>query len=143
MADLTRNRDTIKFNEETLHLNYPVKGGVHLYAGTIVGLDAAGRLVSASTATKIAGRLTAEVDATNYTDGQLTVNVEEGIYWLDNSASADLIAQADVGGTAYVVDNHTVAKTSNTGARIACGRIINVDPVMGVAVQCKSITRTT
>ena len=41
------------------------------------------------------------------------------------------------------IDNHTVAKTSNTGARIACGRIINVDPVMGVAVQCKSITRTT
>ena len=144
MADLNRSRDTIKFNETTLHLNHPVKGGVHIYPGLMGFLDSAGRVVGASAlAAKLVGRITAEVDATGFTDGQLTVNLEEGIYWFDNSAAADLIAQADVGGTCYVVDNHTVAKTSSAGARIAAGRIINVDPVKGVAVQCKSLTHST
>jgi len=144
MADLNRSRDTIKYNETTLHLNYPVKGGVHIYPGLMGFIDSAGRVVGASAlGAKVAGRITAEVDATNYTDGQLTVNLEEGIYWFDNSSAGDLIAAADVGNTCYVVDNHTVAKTSNSSARIAAGRIINVDPVMGVAVQLKSITHTT
>lgn len=144
MADMTTARDTVKYNETTLHLNYPIKGGVHLYPGLMGFLDSSGRLVGASSlAVKCVGRLTAEADATGLADGALTMNVEEGIYWYDNSSAGDLITQADVGNTCYLVDNHTVAKTSNSSARIAAGRIVNIDPVFGVAVQLKSITHTT
>lgn len=137
MALSTANRDTTKYNETTLHLNYPVKGGVHLYQGTIGALNASGLLIAAgaSGTVKTVGRITAEVDATGYSDGALTLNVEEGIYWLDNSSGGDLIAQADVGKDCYVVDDHTVAKTDNSGARARMGKIINIDPVKGVAVR--------
>ena len=39
----------------------------------------------------------------------------------------DLIAKADIGAICYVVDNQTVAKTDNSTARKAAGKIIDVD----------------
>lgn len=144
MATQTRNRDTVKYNETTLHLNYPVKGGIHLYAGCIGALSG-GVLVAAGTGTAAdvaVGRITAECDTTGLVDGARTLNVEEGIYWYNNSASGDLIAQADVGKVCYVVDDATVGKTSSGGTRMVAGRIVNLDPTMGVAVQLKSVTHS-
>ena len=44
-----------------------------------------------------------------------------------NSTAADLITRADIGNTAFIVDDQTVAKTDNSAARKAAGKIIDVD----------------
>ena len=41
--------------------------------------------------------------------------------------SFDAITLADIGNTAYIVDDSTVAKTDNSAARKAAGKIIDVD----------------
>ena len=55
--------------------------------------------------------------------------------WFANSASADLIAQAQVGSVCYIVDDQTVAKTSNSSARSQAGTVFAVDAKKGVLVK--------
>jgi hypothetical protein len=53
--------------------------------------------------------------------------VRAGCGWFDNSLSADLIAQVNVGQVCYLVDDHTVALTSSAGARSPAGVIMEID----------------
>lgn len=55
------------------------------------------------------------------------IKVEQGVFRLNNSASGDLIAQANVGQICYVVDDQTVALTNGTGTRSPAGVIMEVD----------------
>jgi hypothetical protein len=60
--------------------------------------------------------------------------------WFANSASGDLIAQTEVGSNVYVVDDQTVAKTSNSNARSIAGRVWKVDATKGVLVELSNPT---
>ncbi|WP_336801991.1 hypothetical protein [Kaistia sp. MMO-174] len=57
-----------------------------------------------------------------------------GTFRFDNSAAADAIAATEIGKTAYIVDDHTVAKTDGTGTRSAAGTVFDVD-AQGVWVK--------
>jgi hypothetical protein len=57
-----------------------------------------------------------------------------GIFLYDNSASADLLTQADIGSDVYGVDDHTVAKTSGSNTRSIVGKVFDVD-ALGVWVK--------
>lgn len=61
------------------------------------------------------------------TDGEVRAPVERGCYLLKNSAGGDAITDADIGKAAYVVDDETVAKTSNTNVRPRAGTIVDVE----------------
>lgn len=60
--------------------------------------------------------------------------VERGTFLFANSASGDAIAAADIGAWCYVVDNNTVAKTDDSGARPKAGKIMAVESA-GVWVE--------
>lgn len=107
----------------------PVKGGVKIFLGALVCLDANGFAVpgAAVSTLKADGRAHETVDNTAGADGAVMVGVRPGIYRFDNSAAGDAIAAADIGNPCYVVDDHTVAKTSNSNARPQAGRICDVD----------------
>jgi len=97
-----------------------------LYAGTLVTLLAAsGKAVAGGTAS--AGPVVGVATETITGDGSTATELERGIFQFANSASGDLIAKADIGATCYVVDNQTVAKTDNSAARKAAGKILDVD----------------
>lgn len=97
-----------------------------LYAGTMVTrLTASGNLVPAGTAS--AGVAVGVAEDTVTGDGVKNCEYSRGCYQFKNSASGDLIAAGDIGNTCYVVDNETVAKTDNSAARKAAGKIIDVD----------------
>ena len=51
-----------------------------------------------------------------------------------NSSSADLIEGDDIGKTAYIVDDETVALTDGSSSRSAAGTIYDVDD-LGVWVE--------
>ena len=104
-----------------------------IYAGTLLTrLTANGNIVPAGTANAGVAVGVAEESVTG--DGVKTVEYRRGTFQFKNSASGDLIGLGDVGNTCYVVDNDTVAKTDNSAARKAAGKIIDVD-ASGVWVE--------
>jgi hypothetical protein len=129
MAALSADRNTVRRDGD--RNSRPVKGGDLIYAGALVCLDAAGRAVPGATSTTLTadGRANHRVDNTLGADGALNVDVQTGVFRWDNSAGADLIAAANIGAQAYVVDDHTVALTSGGGTRSVAGKIVDVDSV--------------
>jgi hypothetical protein len=105
----------------------PVKGNVHIYHGATLVLNG-GYLAPATTATGLiaVGVAEQEVDNTGGADGALTCRLQQGEYVRENSSAGDAIAQADVGADCYLVDDQTVAKTSNSGARSRAGKITEI-----------------
>lgn len=113
-----------------------VKANAVIWQGAMVAVDAAGLAVPAAAvaAHKVLGAAKQRADNTGGPDGAVRVQAEVGVYRFDNSAAGDLIALTDIGSPAYVVDDHTVAKTSNSGARPVAGTIFDVD-AQGVWVR--------
>lgn len=56
-----------------------------------------------------------------------SIRVRSGVHPYANSAGADAIANDDAGKTCYMVDDATVALTSDSSARSVGGKIIRVD----------------
>lgn len=134
MTALTADRDTPR--RDGVQYSDPVAAATVIYAGSLVVLDASGNAVPASTATGLIVRGIAQEHVDNGTGaaGDLRVETRRGVFRLANSAAADLITRAEIGDTAYIVDDQTVAKTDGTGTRSAAGVIRDVDAA-GVWVQ--------
>jgi hypothetical protein len=126
MTALTAARNTPQRAGDIL--GYPVKASVKPIQGGIAVLSA-GYAAPATTATGLIaiGRFEQTVDNTSGADGALSVQVRRGTFRFGNSASGDLVAQADAGADCYLVDDQTVAKTSGTNTRSVAGKIIAVD----------------
>lgn len=109
----------------------PIADDVVIYAGAMVSKDSSGYFRPARTnTTDVAlGRARQTYDNTvvGHAAGALSVQVEAGVFYWKNSGSSDEIAGDDVGATAYVVDDETVALTNGSSSRGAAGRIIAVD----------------
>lgn len=106
----------------------PVKAATKIWAGSLVVIDA-GYAAPGRTATGLiaAGIAQETVDNSAGAAGDKVIAVRRGVFKLGNSASGDLIAQADVGKAYYIVDDQTVAKTDATGARSLGGMVYQVE----------------
>lgn len=118
-------------------LNVPMNGGSKCWAGGIVCIQSEGNGVPATATTGLTamGRAEATVDNTAGTDGALSIDVQPGVFLYNNSASGDAITQIQVGQVCYLVDDQTVAKTSNSAARSAAGIVVGVVTVAQPGVQ--------
>ncbi|KAF1692757.1 hypothetical protein CSC62_14075 [Pseudoxanthomonas jiangsuensis] len=124
MTAATEGRNT-KRRDSTLIVGL-VNAAAVIYAGTLVTrLTANGNIVPGGTAS--AGPAVGVAEETVTGDGAKTVTYRRGTFHFANSASGDLIGHGDIGATCYLVDNQTVAKTDNSAARKAAGKIIDVD----------------
>ncbi|BAE50571.1 hypothetical protein [Paramagnetospirillum magneticum] len=114
-----------------------VDANVKIFEGALVVL-AAGYAKPGATATGLVaiGRAEEMADNTGGAQGALTLRVRPGIFRFDNSAAADAITAAEIGSDCYVVDDHTVAKTSATNTRSVAGKVFDVD-ALGVWVEFK------
>ena len=138
MTAATEARNTVQFGTGPfpVTLNFPVAEDAVIYEGTLVAINADGYAVPASadstlTVVGVAATSYGTVDNTGGADGDLTVNVFQGVFWLANGNSLTL---ANVGDTVYVVDDQTVSGSSSGGARPIAGSVYKVDSVKGVAV---------
>ncbi|KAF1009065.1 MAG: hypothetical protein GAK28_00698 [Luteibacter sp.] len=124
MTAATEGRNTKRRNAESV--GHPVNAGNTVFAGTLVALlTAGGNAVPAGTAAS--GDAVGVAESTVLGDGVQIVEARRGCFLFANSLAGDQIARADIHGTAYVVDDQTVAKTDNTGVRKVAGKIIDVD----------------
>ena len=128
MTAATKDRDT----QEVVGRSrvFPMAAAAAVWAGTIAVLDASGNVSKGitSNAVKAVGVFDQSYNNAAGAAGAVSANVLRGIFGpFANSAAGDAIATADVGSTCYIVDDSTVAKTSNTGARSAAGVVHMVD----------------
>jgi hypothetical protein len=137
MMALSADRDTA--TRESKLYSYPVLTGVKIYDGAIVVLDSSGWAKPAITGTGLVavGRARAQADNTLGSSGDISVEVEEGVFCYDNSAAADEITKAQIGDVCWLVDDCTVAKTSGTNTRSIAGYIRDLD-TDGVWVEFKN-----
>jgi hypothetical protein len=97
--------------------------------GGILVLDQAdGKVKKASTA---AGLIALGVCQENYLTGTSNtrrIRTRNGVWGpFANSAAADAIAADDIGKDCFIVDDNTVALTSNSSARSRAGQVYEVD----------------
>lgn len=135
MVALTSSRDTVEKLDGKIR-NVPVLAAARIYAGAMVQITAAGFAApaTATAANVTIGRAEKTVDNSLGANGALSIDVRRGIFRFANSAAADLIAATEIGKTVFVVDDQTVAKTNNGGARPAAGICYDVD-AQGVWVE--------
>lgn len=127
MSALSADRNTVK--RDGKNFEFPVKAATLIYAGAVVCINASGLAIAgaATFGLKTVGIAKERADNTDGANGDIRVKVERGVYRLANSASTDAIALADVGRRCYLVDDQTVAKTDNLGARPVAGIVEDVD----------------
>jgi hypothetical protein len=145
---LTNNADIREIDSSFAQLIGDFGGGAPLaaatfYKGAIVVFDQADSKVKpgVTNATSIAlGRCEEHVLPNS---GLTGIRVRSGIFGpYNNSVSADLIANDDAGKLCYVVDDNTVALTSNTNARSIAGIVYKVDASGGVYVAINPLARS-
>jgi hypothetical protein len=136
MAALASQRNTPEYATPR-RLPLPVEASTKIYLGSLVGVNAAGNAVPATSALIVIGRAdnvvngVPGIDADNSAGaaGAIKIEVVRGCFSWDINAGD--IVQANVGQVAYAVDDHTVSSSSNGGSRPIAGRIIGLDPATG------------
>ena len=133
MTALTAERDTKQ--RAGAVFNRGVAANAVIFKGALVALNAAGFLVPGSTATGLkADGVARETVTGSAVNGEVTCDVERGVFRFANSASADEITRADIGADCFIVDDDQVAKTNGSSTRSVAGRIEDVD-ALGVWVR--------
>lgn len=114
----------------------PVAANAVIFQGGLVQINATGFAVpaTATAANVTIGRAEDSVNNTGGANGAQVVCARRGRFRFANSAAGDLITRSDIGKPCYVVDDQTVAKTNNAGARPVAGTVYDVD-AQGVWVE--------
>lgn len=133
MTALTAARNTPQYGEGTEPplIKLPIAASTKIYQGSMVAKNTSGLAVPASVDNTliIVGRARRTYDNSTGAASAFLVEIERGVFYF---ASADVVA-ADVLKLCYALDDQTVSHTQGSSA--AAGRIIDVDPSLGVAVS--------
>ena len=70
---------------------------------------------------------TADLSATGTANGDISVEVETGDFWLYGGTGADALTQANVGQPVYLIDEKTVGATNGSSSRPAAGTLKRID----------------
>lgn len=134
-----RNTDHLLNSAVPGYAQFPVAAGAGIPYGTLVSINAAGNAIGSAGASteRVVGMATESIDNSAGATADKTVSVLQGVMYFFNSGGGDAITKADVGNTCYCVDNQTVAKTSNSSARCAAGKVWDVrdDGQVGVKID--------
>lgn len=127
MTATTQGRATLR--RDGRQISVPVAATTKIPVGVMVAINTSGLAVNAAATSTLVTIGVAEEDADNSAgaDSAILAKVRRSIYKFGNSPSADQITLANINSNCYVVDNQTVAKTNNSGARPVAGVIRDVD----------------
>jgi hypothetical protein len=133
MGLATANLQALPVGREGRKLNVGVKGGVHIYDGTLIAqILATGMAVPYSTAASgsAVGVATMEQDNTAGADGALEVQIEwDREFVFANGTGADqVLVSTPLGTILFGSDDHTIALTSGGGTREPVGYFCGLEP---------------
>ena len=134
MGALTNPRDTEELMNGGRQLVLPVKGGVTIYQGALVALDADGYAIPGKKAAGLTAAGRAEETVANTgSDGDASVRVCRGVFVFANTGTAaNKVTAAHLLKPCYIQDDQTVTALAD-GASVA-GLVVRVDGA-GVAVE--------
>lgn len=120
-----------------------VAAAVNIFAGAMLVRNASGHILPAVTGTDLigVGRAEVAVDNSDGAAGDATATFKNGRFRYANSAGADEITIADIGQPCFAVDDQTVAKADDTGARSAAGIVEDVDDLGVWVIFNEALTR--
>jgi hypothetical protein len=140
MSALTASRSAPALGQDVIPklLDNPTPAdNVHIWGGAMVAVDSSGYYRPAAnggTCVAVVGIADQECDNTvsGHAAGgipgtNIPFQVRSGTFKMNNSASADLIATANVGQDCFVVDDNTVALTDGNGTRLRAGKVFGVE----------------
>lgn len=124
---LTAGRNTAERTGDLISVG--VAAAVKCYAGGIAVLDVSGNIKPGVAAAGLicVGRFEETVDNSAGLAGDVSATAKRGTFRFANSGGGDAIAAAQIGDVCYIVDDETVAKTSDSAARSVAGIIADVD----------------
>lgn len=127
MPALTQDRNTPL--KDAGIISFLVAAATKIYAGSLVVANANGYAAPGSVATTLTalGRAEEQVDNTAGANGAKSINVRRCKAFKFANYATDLVTQADIGKTCYIVDDQTVAKTNGTSTRSAAGKVLAVE----------------
>jgi hypothetical protein len=126
MSALTADRNTPSMEGELVSV--PVATAVTIFAGSLVAANNSGYATPGAVAATLTYLGRAEEQVVNAGDNgakNVLVRRKQAFKWLNHGA--DLVVQADLGKTCYIVDDQTVAKTNSGATRSAAGRVVQLD----------------
>lgn len=134
MAALAADRMTTR--RSGVDFSFPVAAATKIFAGAQVAINATNSLVPGAVSTTLQAVGVAIEQADNSAGAADAINckVQRGVWKMANSAAGDLIERNDIGKQCYIVDDQTVALTSNGATRSVAGVIRDVD-ASGVWVE--------
>jgi hypothetical protein len=123
---LTADRNTPMTNGESIAV--PMAATTEIFAGAMVCANATGYATKGAVSTTLTYLGRAEEHVNNAgADGAANILVRRKKAFKFKNHGADLVTQAELGKTCYIVDDETVAKTNGTSTRSACGIVVSVD----------------
>lgn len=129
MTAASTNRATARFGTSPIFAVYTllVAAATNIYAGTMVARNQAGTAVPASADPTLVVVGVSEAQADNSASGTVYVKYRVGPHPFFNSSSTDALTVADIGSVCFAVDDQTVSRTSNGGARPMAGIVRGFD----------------
>lgn len=132
MGNATDNLQLYPVGKEGRQGNLGVDGGTHIFEGTLIAqLIATGMAVPYSTASssRCVGVSQHEADNTSGSDGDVEIQIEtDRVFAFANDGSDAFDAAHILGAIVYGSDDHTVADSSNSGARQPVGFFMGMEP---------------
>ena len=127
-------RLTVKLNDSKLKV-VPVAAGALIFQGALAGIVGGFAVPASPDAEVILGMARVGADNRVGAAGDVTVEVERGVFAWENDA-ADPVTQASLGKPVYVVDDMTVAATDGAGTRPEAGILYQIDDA-GIWVESR------
>lgn len=137
MAALTKSRPTKTRGAPVRKVVYKLAADAVIFAGGLVGINAAGYAVAGSDTAGLVSLLKAggiaahDADNTGGAAGDVVVEVYRGIAALMEISGA--VVQAEIGTDLTIVDDQTVGLAAATTNDIVAGTLDEIDPVTAKA----------
>ena len=107
----------------------PVAAPTIIYGGSIVALNQAGYVVPASADPTlfVVGVAVATADNSAGAAADVLVDIERGVFSMNNSSSTSALTDNDIGRVCYAADDNTVARITAIGTLPPVGKVMGFD----------------
>ena len=107
----------------------PVAASTIIYGGSIVALNQAGYVVPASADPTlfVVGVAVATADNSAGAAADVLVDIERGVFSMNNSSSTSALTDNDIGRVCYAADDNTVARITAIGTLPPVGKCMGLD----------------
>ena len=107
----------------------PVAASTIIYGGSIVAINQAGYAVPASADPTlfVVGVAVATADNSAGAAADVLVDIERGVFSMNNSSSTSALTDNDIGRVCYAADDNTVARITAIGTLPPVGKVMGLD----------------